>query len=383
MTIHTDEDGMRAALAWSARGRGTTSPRPSVGCVLVRGGEILSGGHTQPGDGNPHAEVTALRAAAAAGIDVRGATAYVTLEPCSHTGTTPPCTIALHQAGIARVVTGVRDPNIEVDGRGFAYLRAKGIEVVPGVLETECARAQDHFLTHIFYARPFVTLKLAATLDGRIAAADGTSKWISSAAARRQVHAMRADHDAVLCGVETVLQDNARLTVRDAPVRKQPVRVVLDSLARLANFEGDLFTDDSPIVVAVGRDVDAGTRQRLAGRGAVSVVELDANADGLDLQQLQAVLYARGIFSVFVEGGARTATSFLRAGLVDKVEWFVSPILLGSGRSAVEGFGVGTLAEAPRLRDVLVTVLDADVLVSGYTRSLPGTADFETGKRQD
>lgn len=378
MTIRTDEDGMRAALAWSARGRGTTSPRPSVGCVIVRDGEVLSGGHTQPGDGNPHAEVTALNTAAAAGIDVKGATAYVTLEPCCHTGTTPPCTVALHEAGIARVVTGVRDPNVEVDGQGFAYLRAAAIEVLDGVLETECARAQDHFLTHIFHARPFVTLKLAATLDGRIAAADGTSQWISGEAARRHVHEMRADHDAVLCGVETVLQDNARLTVRGVPLRKTPpVRVVLDSKARLANFDGELFQDDAPVIIAVGRDVPPAVREQLEARGAsVSTIELDAHSYGLDLEQLLGVLYARGIFSVFVEGGARTATSFLRGGLVDKIEWFVAPVLLGSGRSALEEFGVGTLQDAPRLRDVQTQAFGADVLISGYTRALPGTREF-------
>jgi diaminohydroxyphosphoribosylaminopyrimidine deaminase/5-amino-6-(5-phosphoribosylamino)uracil reductase len=375
MTIRTDEDGMRAALAWSARGRGTTSPRPSVGSVIVRDGEILGGGHTQPGDGNPHAEIMALRAVREAGFDATGATAYVTLEPCSHFGTTPPCTHALREAGIARVVCGVRDPNWEINGRGFQFLREAGIEVVESVLERECARAQDHFLTHIYYGRPFVTIKLAATLDGRIAARDGTSQWITGESARAHVHALRADHDAVLCGVETVLQDDARLSVRGIENTKQPLRVVLDSDARLGAFGGAIFSEATPLLVAVGKGIDKRAKENIEKRGG-STVEIDRTLHGLDLAHLLAELRARKVFSVLIEGGARVATSFLRAGLCDKIEWFASPVLLGSGRSALEDFGIGTLANAPRLRDVQIQTFQNDVLLSGYTRPLPGTSDF-------
>ncbi|HEX8550236.1 MAG TPA: bifunctional diaminohydroxyphosphoribosylaminopyrimidine deaminase/5-amino-6-(5-phosphoribosylamino)uracil reductase RibD [Abditibacteriaceae bacterium] len=376
MKILTDDDGMRAALAWSAKGRGRTSPRPSVGSVLVRDGEILGGGHTQPGDGNPHAEVMALRAVREAGLSPAGATAYVTLEPCSHVGTTPPCTVALKEAGIVRVVTGVRDPNAAVDGRGFEFLRAAGIEVREAVLEIECARAQDHFLTHIFYSRPFVTVKLAATLDGRIAAADGSSQWISGESARAHVHALRADHDAVLCGIETVLQDNARLSVRGVETPKQPLRVVLDSHARLAEFDGEIFAQDAPLLVAVSSEAASDAREKLQSKGATTV-EIDRTSHGLDLSHLLRELYAHGVYSVFVEGGARVATSFLRADLCDKVEWFSSPVLLGNGRSALEDFGVSTLGEAIRLRDVQTQTFENDVLISGYTRALPGTRDFQ------
>ena len=377
MTISNDEEGMRAALNWSARGRGHTSPRPSVGCVIVQGGEIIGGGHTQPGHGNPHAEVMALRLARGSQAGTSGATAYVTLEPCSHTGTTPPCTHALLEAGIARVVVGVRDPNREIDGRGIAFLRAHGIEVREAVLELECALAQDHFLTHIFYGRPFITLKLAASLDGRIAASDGTSQWISGEAARAHVHTLRADHDAVLCGIETVLQDDARLSVRGSKTTKQPLRIVLDSRARLADFEGAIWKQDAPLLIAIDKNASSEAREKLLRKsGAGSTVEFDRTPFGLDLRALLAELYRREIGSVLVEGGARVATSFLRAGLVDKIEWFASPVLLGSGRNALAPFGVETLADAIRLRDVQIKTFENDALFSGYTRALPGTRAF-------
>jgi len=221
-----DEKWMREALSWSWRGRGWTSPRPSVGAVLVRDGQILGGGHTQRGDGTPHAEVMALRAAREAGFDVAGASAYVTMEPCSHFATTPPCSDALIEAGVARVVVGVLDPNPLVAGRGFTKMRAAGIEVVEGVLAAECARAQEDFLHHIVHRTPFVTLKSAVSLDGKIALNSGQSKWITNSQSRERSHLMRHHHDAVLVGIETVLADNPRLDVRLEGRFKQPARIV-------------------------------------------------------------------------------------------------------------------------------------------------------------
>jgi riboflavin biosynthesis protein RibD len=234
----------------------------------------------------------ALRAAREAGRDIKGATAYVTLEPCSHVGTTPPCTLALKEAGIARVVCGVRDPNPAIDGRGIAFLRASGIKVFEGVLEAECARAQDHFLTHIFYARPFVTLKLAASLDGRIAASDGTSQWISGEAARAHVHLLRADHDAVLCGVETVLQDNARFNRARHSNEQAAAAYRSRSEARLAGFDGAIWNESLPLLVAVGKNASAGAREEIGGKNG-STVEIDRTPHGLDLHQLMRELYAR------------------------------------------------------------------------------------------
>ena len=222
-----DAAHMRAALAVAARGLGNTWPNPAVGCVLVREGVVVARGWTQPG-GRPHAEVEAL---ARAGDAARGSTAYVTLEPCSHWGRTPPCCDALIRAGVARVVCAMRDPDARVDGRGFARLRDAGIEVLEGMLEPQARRLQAGFIRRVTQGLPMVTLKLAATLDGRIATATGESRWITGAAARREVHAARARHDVVLVGSGTVLADDPALTVRSLGVASPP-RVVFDSRLR-------------------------------------------------------------------------------------------------------------------------------------------------------
>lgn len=393
-TIHNDEEGMRAALVWSLRGRGLTSPRPSVGCVIVRDGEILGGGHTQPGDGNPHAEVTAIRSAIAAGHDLTGATAYVTLEPCSHTGTTPPCTSALIAAGIARVVAGVRDPNRLIDGRGYNLLREAGIEVVEGLLEEECAQAQDHFLKFIATGKPFVTLKCAVSLDGKIATARGESQWITGEAARERGHHLRAEHDAILVGSNTVLADNPLLNVRLADdsgrtaglVRKQPARIVLNSSAGLADQAPHLRLFDTPIdagpvIIAVAPDAPAEKRTVFTEAGA-RVLEVGAPAGKIDLEILLAQLPAQGFYSVLIEGGAQVAASALEAGIVDKVIFFIAPVLIGGdGLDALAAFGVQQLADAPRLLHVQNERLGEDIMISGYTRPLPGTKEYVHGTR--
>ena len=266
--IRSDEDGMRAALQQSARGRGFTSPRPSVGCVLVQNGKIIGGGHTQPGDGNPHAEVMALRDAAACHASTRGATAYVTLEPCSHIGTTPPCTNVLIEAGIARVVCGIRDPNPEIDGRGYAQLRAAGIEVVEEFLRDECFRAQDDFLFHIVHKKPLVTLKSAVSLDGKIALQNGESQWISGEESRRRAHLLRHENDAVLVGIETVLHDDPQLGVRLPGTWKQPRRIVLDSRGRIPMDARVLAPDENgaPRAIIITTDKMPLEKTRRAGK---------------------------------------------------------------------------------------------------------------------
>jgi diaminohydroxyphosphoribosylaminopyrimidine deaminase/5-amino-6-(5-phosphoribosylamino)uracil reductase len=369
--VHDDAAGMRAALRWSQSGRGWTSPRPSVGCALVRDGIVISGGHTQPGDGNPHAEVMALRAAQEAGLEVDGATAYVTLEPCSHWRTTPPCTDALIAAGVRRVVCGVRDPNPCVDGQGFEKLRAAGIEVIENFMVEDCARAQDDFLKHIVTALPLITLKCAVSLDGKIATSGGQSQWITNEASRRRVHEMRHDHDAVLVGIETVLADDAQLSVRLDGQWKQPARVVLDSRGRIPLEAKVLQHDDAStrVFIATTEAMPQEKREALQARGVI--VLLTESYDGrVDLPHLWKQLYEHDVFSVLIEGGAQVAGAALASGTVDKVLFFVAPILVGQGRSALEGWSVDELGAAPRLHDVWTERFGDDTLIGGYLTKL-------------
>jgi diaminohydroxyphosphoribosylaminopyrimidine deaminase / 5-amino-6-(5-phosphoribosylamino)uracil reductase len=361
-----DEHWMRAAMEWARRGQGWTSPRPSVGCVIVQNGRVLGGGHTQPGHGNPHAEVMALRAAREAGEELRGATAYVTLEPCCHYATTPPCTFALIEAGIARVVCGVGDPNPAVNGQGIEQLRAAGVEVRPNFMADECARLHEQFLFHITQNRPFVTLKAAVSLDGKIAHSSGQSQWITGKAARRRAHQLRHEHDAILIGIGTALADDPSLTVRLESAAKQPVRVVLDAWGRLSRGSKLLRTLESgPVVVAVDEELPHDREARLIEAGA-QVWRLPAPGGNVDLPSLLRKLYEREWCSLLVEGGAGVAGAFLQAKLVNKAAFFVAPLLIGRGLSVSGSFAVESLNAAPRLRDVQTERLGDDVLITGY-----------------
>jgi len=364
-----DERWMREALVWSARGKGWTSPRPSVGCVLVRDGQIIGGGHTQKGNGNPHAEVMALRVAAQNG-GAKGATAYVTLEPCSHYATTPPCTLALLDAGIVRVVAGVTDPNPAVAGRGFNQLRDAGVEVTEGVLAADCARAMDEFLFSIVRATPFVCLKSATSLDGKIALASGESRWITGPDARAYSHRLRHFADAILVGIETVLADDPQLSVRLQESATQPIRIVLDSRARLP-LEARVWQDAPALIIAVSEDAPAQRLDQLRARGA-TIIECPRDERGLSWPFLLRDLATREIVSVLIEGGARVAGSALSAGIVDKVAWFLAPMLIGEGKAALDGFSIPFLQNAPRLKLPRTSALGNDVLVEGYLRDVPG-----------
>lgn len=371
MEHRDDERWMREALSWSLRGKGWTSPRPSVGCVLVRDGQIIGGGHTQKGNGQPHAEVVALREAKLKSGGARGATAYVTLEPCSHFATTPPCSDALIEAGIARVVAGVLDPNPAVAGQGFKKLRAAGVEVVPGVLAADCARAMDEFLFSIVRRTPFVCLKSAVSLDGKIALPNGQSKWITNAQSRAHAHLLRHYADAVVVGIETVLQDDPSLSVRLDERATQPIRVVLDSSARLP-LDAKIWQDAPALLVAVSPEAPRERLEKLRSLGA-TIIEIERDERGLlAWQPFLEDLARREIVSLLIEGGARVAGSALKAGVVDKVAWFVAPMFIGEGKSALAGFEVQNLSEAPRLSLVQTRVLEGDVLVEGYLKAIPG-----------
>lgn len=325
---------MRRALELAALGRTTVSPNPMVGCVLVAGGQIVGEGFHERA-GGPHAEIAAL---AAAGERARGATAFVTLEPCDHTGRTGPCSRALLEAGIARVVIATADPNPAAAG-GAAALRAAGVGVEIGLLEAQARAQNEIFFFGFAQQRPFVIAKVAASVDGRIAAEDGSSQWLTGAATRRRVHELRASVDAVLVGSGTVLADDPHLTVRlgegDGP---SPLRVVLDRRGRV------------------------GPQHRVTDAAApTAILQHDA------LEDVLADLWRRDVRSVLVEGGSEVLAAFLRAGLVDRLHVHLAPVLLGErGRAVVAGPWASTLAAAPRLSLDAVEQEGDDVLLT-YT----------------
>jgi diaminohydroxyphosphoribosylaminopyrimidine deaminase/5-amino-6-(5-phosphoribosylamino)uracil reductase len=304
--VHDDAQGMRAALRWSQIGRGWTSPRPSVGCALVHDGVVIGGGHTQPGDGNPHAEVMALRAAATAGLSTQGATAYVTLEPCSHWRTTPPCSDALIAAGIKRVVCGVRDPNPCVDGRGFEQLRAAGVEVVENFMVQNVPAHRTIFSTHHGSTANGDT-QMRRFPGWKIATSAGQSQWITGEASRRHVHRLRHEHDAVLVGIDTVLADDPQLSVRLEGEWKQPARVVLDSRGRIP-LDAKVCNRAMRVLVSSWRQPKRCPRisVRRCRRAAWSYPKAKHRIGRVTCPSLEE-LYDRGIYSVLIEGGAHIA----------------------------------------------------------------------------
>jgi diaminohydroxyphosphoribosylaminopyrimidine deaminase/5-amino-6-(5-phosphoribosylamino)uracil reductase len=351
---------MRSALALARRGVGNTWPNPSVGCVILRDGRVVGRAVTAPG-GRPHAEPAAL---AMAGPAARGATVYVTLEPCCHWGRTPPCTDALIAAGVARVVIAARDPDPRVHGAGIAQLRAAGIAVDEGVLEAEAHAVTAGFRQRITTGRPLVTLKLAATLDGRIATHSGESRWITGPAARRAAHALRGRNDAVLVGVGTVLADDPDLTCRLPGFRTTPiVRVVADShlrtplTSRLA-----ATTHENPVWLLIREGTTRERRHAFSDLGA-TVIEVPGADAGVDLAAGLTALGTAGITGLLVEGGAQIAAALLRADLVDRVAWFHAPSVMGAdGWPAVQAFGIERLDAMPRFTRVDATPLGEDML---------------------
>jgi diaminohydroxyphosphoribosylaminopyrimidine deaminase / 5-amino-6-(5-phosphoribosylamino)uracil reductase len=349
---------MRAALREAAKGLGRTSPNPAVGAVIVRNGRVVARGHHARA-GGPHAEVVALRAA---GARARSADLYTTLEPCDHWGRTPPCSRAILDAGIRRVFVGSSDPNPLVNGKGVARLRSAGVEVVQGVLREECDALNAHWFRFIRDRRPYVTLKAAVTLDGRMATRTGDARWVTGEEARRWVHRLRDRVDAVLVGSGTARADDPQLTVRLPGGRgRDPVRVVLDTdLSLPAGLK--LFHARSAAHTLVAH---ASRRSRRLGPG-VELVRCRRGEGGVDLADLLAKLAARGVTHLLVEGGARVHARFLEAGLVDRVVVFVAPKLAGAdGVPLFAGKGPSRMADALRLEDVEIARLGDDVLVQG------------------
>ncbi|MBK5933197.1 diaminohydroxyphosphoribosylaminopyrimidine deaminase [Rhodovulum imhoffii] len=351
---------MALALSLGARGQGRTWPNPSVGCVIVKDGRILGRGWTGPG-GRPHAEVVALEQAGGAAC---GATAYISLEPCAHHGKTPPCAEALIAAGIVRVVTALTDPDPRVCDAGHAMLRAAGIAVTTGVLEAEARAAHRGFLLSRTAGRPAVTLKLAASFDGRIATASGESRWVTAPEARKMVHALRARHDAVMVGGGTARADDPLLTVRGLGIRHQPVRVIcarrLDLPAE-GHLAGSL--DSAPLWLCHGSSAPGAACEFWRERGA-RLLPVATGGDGqLDPAEILQTLGQAGLTRVFCEGGGVFAAALLSAGLVDDLVGFTAGVVFGAeGHPSLGAMGVTSLCKAPRFRLVDVHALGPDIL---------------------
>ncbi|WP_158964640.1 bifunctional diaminohydroxyphosphoribosylaminopyrimidine deaminase/5-amino-6-(5-phosphoribosylamino)uracil reductase RibD [Chachezhania sediminis] len=361
MTASAEDDRrfMAMALGLGRRGMGRTWPNPAVGCVIVKDGRIVGRGTTADG-GRPHAEPVAL---AQAGEAARGATAYVTLEPCAHHGQTPPCAEALIAAGVARVVAPLHDSDPRVAGQGFAMLEAAGIEVTQGVLAAEAARDHVGFFLRTEQGRPMVTLKLAGSLDGRIATATGQSKWITGPEARRLVHGQRARHDAVMVGAGTARTDDPSLTVRDMGVDRQPVRVVvsrhldLPLMSQLARTARDI-----PVWLCHGPGAAAERIAAWQGLGA-ELLPCGVKGGQLDPNDVLGQMGRRGITRVFCEGGGALAASLMEADLVDELVVFSAGFAIGAeGLPAIGALGLGRLEDAPRFTLIETRAVGPDLM---------------------
>ncbi|MBI2739807.1 MAG: bifunctional diaminohydroxyphosphoribosylaminopyrimidine deaminase/5-amino-6-(5-phosphoribosylamino)uracil reductase RibD [Rhodospirillales bacterium] len=357
---------MRAALALARRSLGRTWPNPAVGCVIAKDGRIFARGRTQDG-GRPHAEADALERA---GEAARGGTVYVTLEPCSHFGKSPPCADALVRAGVSRVVSAMEDPNPAVNGQGHARLREAGIVVEVGEGAVEAAEINAGFLLRVRAGRPLFHLKLASSLDGRIATASGESKWITGEGARADGHRLRAIHDAILVGAGTVAADDPDLTCRLPGLGAySPVRIVLDSKAGLQESSKLAGTARQvPVWLLCTNAAPAAKREALHKAG-VEVIEVAAASDGrVDVAAAAQALGLRGLTRVLIEGGGQVAAAFLKAGLVDRITSYRAGVVLGAdGRSAVGELGFNRLDFAPRFRLVSARPLEGDT-VESWTR---------------
>lgn len=345
------------------RGRGCASPNPIVGAVVVADDQVIVGEGWHDGPGTAHGEAMAL---AVAGKRARGATLYCTLEPCDHHGRTPPCTQAIIDAGVARVVIASGDPNPIVDGRGAEHLRRAGIEVFEGVLKAEAARQNEAYMKHTTTGIPFVTLKLAATLDGRIAGADGSSTWITGEESRAQVHRMRGASDAILVGAGTAIADDPALTARDPEYRgAPPLRVVVDSTGRIP-VSLRLFDGEAPTLVATTERSSGEVRDAWNAAGA-DVVVCGHDGRGVALAELLEALGKRDIQSLLVEGGSQVSGSFVGSGLVDKVVIFTAPKLLGGSEAPMVGeTGITSLSEAINMVISDVARVGEDIRVEAY-----------------
>jgi len=356
---------MRRALRLAEKGRGRTSPNPMVGAILVKDRKVVGEGyHAKAGEA--HAEIVAFQRA---GGEARGATLYLNLEPCAHFGKTPPCAPRVAEEGVKRVVIGMEDPNPLVKGKGIEILRKAGLDVEVGILEKECRRLNEVFCKYILQKTPFVILKVAATLDGKIATRNGDSKWISGEASRRLVHRLRNQVDGILVGVGTVLRDNPLLTARIRGGR-DPYRIVLDSRLRIPEEANVIGTSPSKAIIATTELASREKIEKLEKRG-VRILIFDIKEGRVDLKSCLSKLGEMGITSLLVEGGSHVNGSFLDQGLFDKVILFLSPKIIGDQQAPgiFAGRGVSNLQEAVGLKEIRAKRAGEDVFLEGYLES--------------
>ena len=357
-----DEKWMKRVLRLAGAGRGRTSPNPLVGAVLVKNGKVVGEGyHARIGEA--HAEIVALRQA---GEEARGAVLYLNLEPCTHYGRTPPCVPQVIKAGLKRVVIGTKDPNPVVNGKGIETLRKSGLDIKVGVLEKECKRLNEGFCKYILKKEPFVILKVAATLDGKIAARNGASKWISGEASRSYVHKLRDQVDGVLVGIGTVLRDDPLLTARMKRGRN-PYRIVLDSRLKIPEEAKVFEHSPSEVILATTGTAPHEKIERLEKRG-VRVLIIDSKAGRVDLKSCLSKLGEIGMMNLLVEGGSQVNGSFLDEGLIDKFLLFLSPRWVGDPQALgiFGGRGVLTLKEAIGLKELKTKRIGEDLFIEGY-----------------
>lgn len=360
-----DNDYMKMALTLAEKGRGHVSPNPLVGAVVVRDGRVVGQGYHQV-VGGAHAEVNAIDDA---GDAARNATLYVTLEPCNHFGRTPPCTRKILDAGLQRIVVAMRDPNPDVAGGGNAFLISRGLDVVCGVEEAAARKQNEYFIKYVRTRRPFVVLKIASTLDGRIATRSGDARWVTGPSARAHVHQLRHAMDAILVGIGTVEADDPQLTTRlDGDQGVDPVRIVLDTGLRMPETARILDPSSSaPTWVACGPDAPQADRKRLQAKGA-QVMRTPLKHGRIDLAALMERLGEQGVTSVLIEGGARVAGEALRAGIVDKVVFFYAPKIYGGddGIPICRGKGPDLMSATTAVQDVELDRMGDDIMISGY-----------------
>ncbi len=363
MPSETDIRYMKMALRLARKGSGRTSPNPMVGAVVVRKGVVVGQGFHQRA-GGPHAERIALEEA---GDRARGGTLYLNLEPCNHFGRTPPCSPLILERGIKKIVFGMIDPNPQVQGGGGDWLRSQGVEIVQAVLEQECRRLNEFFIKWIITGLPFVIIKAAVSLDGRIATRTGDSKWISNERSRLLVHRLRNEVDGVLVGVGTVMKDDPLLTVRLPKGKiKDPLRIIIDPRLRLSN-KSKILNDPDKTLIVTGDQVPFGKKKGLLSKG-VDILSLPEQEGRISIKDLLTDLGRRGLISLLVEGGAEVYGSFLSERQVDKLILFIAPLLIGGqkAKGMVGGQGVASITEALRFKEMKVKSLAGDILVEAY-----------------
>ncbi|MEE2987610.1 MAG: bifunctional diaminohydroxyphosphoribosylaminopyrimidine deaminase/5-amino-6-(5-phosphoribosylamino)uracil reductase RibD [Nitrospinota bacterium] len=364
MSKTLDCQHMSRTLDLACRAEGRTSPNPMVGAVVVKKGKVVGEGYHARA-GGPHGEIVALRKA---GGRARAGTLYINLEPCCHYGRTPPCTDAILASGIKKVIVGMRDPNKEVAGKGIRILKQNGIEVVTGVLEPECRRLNEIYVKYISTGKPYVILKAALSLDGKISTRTGESQWITGSAARQKSHELRNKVDAVLVGTETVLNDNPRLTTRIKNRQvKHPVRVILDRSNRIPLTANTFKNVRSQRVIYVSGDGLSVSRKKNLDRLGVETLILQTNRGRLNLKQLMKKLGEMELVSVLIEGGSEVNASALKEKIVDKILFFVAPIIIGgnNARGAVGGEGIAKLKDAYKIKNLQAIRVGSDFMLEG------------------